>query len=84
MYDYSICTEPDEELFAKQCKALEKNIAGIEKVDYLEDVDGSQFQIYKKDGKKIVVKNSYYIGALFIESEIELTQFFPKPQDKAV
>lgn len=60
----------------KQCCALEKNIPGIEKGKLLEDVDGSQSQIYFKDKKKIIVNNSYYIGAVFIESDVELKQFF--------
>lgn len=76
MYDYNICTEADERLFHLQCKALEKHIPGLVKGDFLIDVDGSMTQIYYFNSKEISVHNSYYIGALYIVSEIELSQFF--------
>ena len=47
-----------------------------EKSDLLIDVDGSKTQIYTLHGKKITVHNSYYIGAVYVNSEIELTQYF--------
>ena len=75
-YDYNICTEADRDIFIKQCKALEKHIPNLVKDKLLEDVDGSETQIYFLDGKKIVVHNSYYIGAVYIKSEIELEHFF--------
>lgn len=78
MYHYTICNMPDEELFYKQCAALEKNIPGLEKEPLLEDVDGSLTQLYKKEEKEIAVHNSEYVGALYIDSEIELTQYFKK------
>lgn len=78
MFNYTICNEPDKELFEKQCHALEKHIPSLIKKHLLHDVDDSMTQIYQKDGARILVHNSYYIGALYIESEIELTQFFKK------
>ena len=76
MYSYTICNQPDSKLFEKQCHALEKHIPDLIKGDLLEDVDGSQIQVYAKDGAKILVHNSEYVGALYIESEIEFKQFF--------
>ena len=76
MYSYTICNQPDSKLFEKQCHALEKHIPDLSKGDLLEDVDGSQIQVYAKDGAKILVHNSEYVGVLYIESEIELKQFF--------
>ena len=76
MFEYSICNFPDVEIFKKQCAALEKKVPGITKTYVLEDIDGSTSAFYRKDGKKIAVRNSYYIGAVFVESEIELKQFF--------
>jgi len=77
MYHYTICDVPDEELFHKQCKALEKHIPSLKKENLLHDVDDSLTQVYKKDDAKISVHNSKYVGALYIDSEIELEQFFP-------
>ena len=76
MFHYSICTEPDKEIFEKQCNALEKRIPNIVKGQLLEDVDYSLTQIYTVGQKKITVHNSYYIGAVYVDSEIELEQFF--------
>ena len=73
-YEYNICTAADKEIFEKQCAALEKHIPGIERFDMLTDVDGSQTQIYEL--KKIIVHNSYYIDAVYIDSEVELTEYF--------
>ncbi len=75
-YDYNICTEPDEDIFERQCAALEKHIPSLKKGPFMTDVDNTKIQIYFKDGKKIKVKNDYMVGAVYILSEIELTQFF--------
>ncbi len=76
MYHHIICTKPNKSIFVKQCRALEKNIPNIIKLELLTDVDCSQTQIYVKDGKKITVHNSYYMDCVYIDSEIELEQFF--------
>ncbi len=76
MFEYSICNNADTDIFKKQCKALESNIPEIVKKDLLDDVDGSQTQIYSVNGKNIEVHNSLYIDAVYVTSEVELTQFF--------
>lgn len=76
MFEYSICNQADAEIFEKQCTALEKHIPGIEKIDSLIDVDGSETRQYLVDGKKIEVHNSNYTNEVYIKSEIELEQFF--------
>ena len=76
MYTYNICSEPDEHLFEKQCRALEKYIPGLVKGSLLHDVDDSLTQCYSLGDSSIVVHNSYYIGALYIDSEINLDNYF--------
>lgn len=76
MYNYNICTEADKNIFLKQCKALEKNIPAIAKKEKITDVDGSETQIYTVGDNRITVHNSFYIGAVYIESEIELESYF--------
>ena len=76
MFDYTICSMPDKDIFKRQCVAIEKHIPGLLKSELLVDVDGSETQEYFKDNKRITVHNSYYIGAVYIVSEIELTHFF--------
>ncbi|MBE6857769.1 MAG: hypothetical protein E7497_07970 [Ruminococcus sp.] len=76
MYNYNICTEADKNIFSKQCKALEKHIPAITKKEKITDVDGSETQIYTVGDKKITVHNSFYIDAVYIESEIKLEPYF--------
>lgn len=78
MFEYTICNQPDKNIFTKQCKALESHIPDIVKGKMLDDIDGSQTQIYAVKGKKVTIHNSYYVGAVYIQSEIELTHFFNK------
>ena len=75
-YHYPICNMADEKIFYKQCAALESHVPGLEKGKTLQDVDGSTTQSYRKDGGEILVHNSEYIGAVYIDSDIELKQFF--------
>lgn len=76
MYEYNICTRADEDIYRKQCKALEKHIPGLVKGDELTDVDSSKFQEYFLDGKRLTVYNSNYIDAVYIKSEFDLDEFF--------
>ena len=80
MFDYTICNAPDSDIFLRQCKALEKNIPDLKKSEILKDIDGSQIAVYFKDGKKVTVHNSYYVGAVYIQSEFDLTTFFTKKE----
>ncbi|CAI3194929.1 hypothetical protein [Clostridium neonatale] len=76
MYEYNICNQADEEIFLKQCNALENKIPNIKKDKLLIDVDESKIQKYLLDGKEIKVYNSNYINEVFIKSEVELEQYF--------
>ena len=76
MYVYGIYPLPDEEIFNKQCLALEKNIPGIVKGELLVDVDGSKIQRYNLNGSKILVLQDFYTNDVHVKSEIELTKFF--------
>lgn len=76
MFTYSICNEADEDIFFKQCKAIEKHIKPLEKGKLLDDVDGSKIQLYNHNNNEIKVVNSLYANELYVESEIELKQFF--------
>lgn len=78
LFQYTIYTVPDEEIYRRQCQALEKHIPGLEKMYDLEDVDGSRISIYKKDGSEIKVANDYQVGGVFVDSEIDLLPFFSK------
>lgn len=76
MYQYTICNQPDEEIFNRQCKALEQHIPDLTLVQDMRDVDGSLIRIYSKENATIKVKNDHYVGGVFIDSDIELTSYF--------
>lgn len=76
MFSYGICNQADAEIFQKQCQTLEKHISSIQKGDMLTDVDGSQTQFYHIGDKEVTVHNSRYIGAVYIDSEVDLEQYF--------
>lgn len=78
MYEYDICNVYDINIFIKQCKALEEHIPNLHKDKYLEDVDGSQIQIYiLNNNAKIQVTNDKLLG-VEVHSDEELTQYFKK------
>lgn len=76
MYRYVVCNQYDVEIFEKQCKALENAIPGIIKKELLHDVDDSKTQIYKLNQNKIYVHNSTYLDEVYMESDVDLLQFF--------
>ena len=76
MFRYDICNEPNEEVFALQCEALEKRLPNLIKGHLIHDVDDSKVQPYEFEGKAISVHNSYYLGAVYIESEVDLKPLF--------
>lgn len=76
LYEYNICNQADEEIFLKQCNALENKIPNIKKAELLIDVDETKIQKYLLDGKEIKVYNSNYINEVFVKSEVELEQYF--------
>lgn len=78
MYEYNICNVYDQEIFKKQCKAIEKHISNLTKENLLDDVDGSQIQIYLINGSsKIKVINDKMIG-IEVHSDEELTKYFKR------
>lgn len=76
LFEYDICNQFDEDIFEKQCLALEKNIPKLIKQDLLTDVDGSKIQSYSVEEDKISVHNDYYLNEVYIKSDIKLEQYF--------
>lgn len=76
MFDYTVCTQADAELFHKQCAAIEKNIPNLEKQKMLEDVDGTLSQRYNHPRGSIVVKNDMQVDALYVTADFDLLPYF--------
>ena len=78
MFSYTICNQPDSDLFKKQCRALEKNIDGLQAHDLMIDVDGSLVQEYSHPNGRIQVRNDMQVGALYVDSQFDLIPYFKK------
>lgn len=78
MKTYSVCTVPDDDIFRKMCAKIEETIPDLEKEKLLEDVDGSMFQKYTSGEQTLIVKNSYEVGAVYIETDMDIDYYFPE------
>lgn len=75
MFIYFISDVTDNKVFYEKCAELEKRIPNLSKEPVLKDVDGSLSQIYNHAKGKVKVKNSYYEGDFYIESEFDLKPY---------
>ena len=74
MYCYTLSTSADPKVFLRVCSTLEQN--GFTKIDkLLEDVDGSLIQEYFFDNMKIRVECDVEIGAVYVDSQINLMKY---------
>lgn len=77
-YSYTICKDNSPEMFEKACIVLETCFPNIIKKELLVDVDGSTIQIFYERSEKIVVYDDYDVGAVYIESDIDLNRMIKK------
>lgn len=75
MFEYNICTVFDEDVFMKQCAAIERHIPGLQKKELISDVDGTQIQTYLLKDKEIIVLNDAGLGVL-VRSPDDITPYF--------
>ena len=80
-YSYNIEKEADVEAFLRACTMIESaGIDGIQKTDFAIDVDGSLLQVYQVSDGEIVVFNDHEVGAVYADSDIDLSALFtPAP-----
>ena len=75
-YSYTICKQPNEDVFYKQCAALVKYIPGLEPERLLQDVDGTLIQMYHHKRGEIKVVNDLDIWCLYVDSDFDLEPYF--------
>ena len=75
MFEYNICNVYDEDVFEKQCLALERHIPNLLKKQFSEDIDGTQLQQYVKQGEKLRVINDKLVRISII-SEFKIERYF--------
>lgn len=73
MFSYNISKTASNKDFKNACSAIESKLKGIEKDDLITDVDGTQIQIYNTADGKIKVFNDYEVDAVYVDSEVDLT-----------
>ena len=78
MFEYNICNQADEDLFRKQCRALEKYLPGLQLVAILDDVDGTKVQKYRNASGTVEVRNDLQVDALYVVSDFDLMPYFAK------
>ena len=61
-------------MFRDTCRKIEEHFPDADKEKLLVDVDGTTIQSYLKRGLEIVVFDDYDIGAVFVQSEIDLRE----------
>ncbi|MBQ6638144.1 MAG: hypothetical protein IJH82_05765 [Lachnospiraceae bacterium] len=74
-YNYTVCKDNNPREFRLACDLIEKNNK-VEKKRLAVDVDGSTIQAYSINGKEVVVFDDYDVGAVFVESDINLSDLF--------
>lgn len=72
MFSYNIAKNADKKAFANTCALIESKIKGIKREPPLEDVDGTQIQIYNAPDGKIKVVNDYEVDAVYVDSDVNL------------
>ncbi len=75
-YSYAICDQADDEIFRKQCIALENHIPNLIKERLLEDVDGSLYQEYHHEKGELIVCSEIPVGAVYIDSDFDINPYF--------
>jgi hypothetical protein len=72
MLSYNIAKNADKKAFDNICTLIESKVTDIKKEELLEDVDGTQIQIYNAPGGKIKIYNDYEVDAVYVDSEVDL------------
>lgn len=72
-FHYSIYPENSPKHFKAVCTLIEGAYPDATKRKLAVDVDGSTIQLYTVSGKDIVVFDDYDVGAVFVESDIDIS-----------
>lgn len=71
-FSYNILKFADRIEFERICAFIESKVENIKKDNLLEDVDGSQIQIFNTPNGRIKVFNDYEVDAVYVDSEMNL------------
>ena len=74
MFDYTVFRENSPAVFNEVCKIIEAALPDAVKQKLLIDFDGTTIQTFKYQGKDIDIFDDYDVGAVFIQSGIDLSK----------
>ena len=75
-YSYTISRTIDEAKFRAACRTIASGFPEFKKDPVLIDVDGSELQRFRNGDKVIEVNNDCEVYALYIDSDIDLSEHF--------
>lgn len=78
MHIYYVSNDADEVLFQELCRFVEDSRPDIIKKAYIEDVDGSVLRVFTTPDGDIVVINDFEEEAVYVNSDIELSELKEK------
>ena len=73
-YDYTVSKDNSPKVFEETCKKVENAFPSADKKKLLVDVDGSTIQTYELGEKIIDVFDDYEVGAVYVKSDIDLSE----------
>ena len=63
--------------FKNTVEFFKNKVKNIKEMKYIEDpLDGDQLQVIITEDGEIVVKNDFMVGAVWVESDVELNSIF--------
>jgi hypothetical protein len=74
MFDYTILPYADDRVFGNALNLFESKFPSFKKEELLVDVDDSSVQIYIYNNKKIKFYNDYEVDAIYVKSDIDLSE----------
>ncbi len=77
-FHYRIYRDNSPEIFKKHTRIIQNAFPDFDKRELLIDVDGSTYQEFEKDGKEIVLFDDYDIGAVFVDSDVDMSKIYKK------
>ena len=76
-YTYNISGKYDKKEFENTVEFFKNKVKNIKEMKYTEEpLDGDKLQVIITEDGEIVVKNDFMVGAVWVESNVELNSIF--------
>ena len=76
-YDYTVNPENSSESFRELCEIIARQYPTFRREELFIDDDGSTIQVFSSEGKEIVVYDDYNVGAVFVVSDVDISNNSP-------